>query len=75
NDKLIPYMINIREIKYFRVFNRWGQLVFETKTTGQGWDGIFKGQLQLTDTYQWIAEGVANDGQIIKRAGNSILLR
>ena len=75
NDKLQPFTVNIKELKYFRIFNRWGQLVFETNSIGQGWDGIFKGQPQPLDTYQWIAEGIGNDGQPVKRAGNSVLLR
>src|SRR5690606_16448342 len=53
NDKLFPIPVNIRELKYFRVFNRWGQLVFETNVLREGWDGIFKGQPQVQDTYTW----------------------
>ena len=75
NDRLLPFTVNIKELKYFRIFNRWGQLVFETNSIGQGWDGIFKGQPQPLDTYQWIAEGIGNDGLPVKRAGNSVLLR
>jgi gliding motility-associated-like protein len=75
NDQLSVFLVNMRELKYFRIFNRWGQLVFETNSNGQGWNGFFKGQAQPADTYQWIAEGVGNDGKIIKRAGNSVLIR
>src|SRR5258705_11064585 len=75
NDKLYPLTVNIREIKYFRIFNRWGQLVFETNVIGQGWDGIFKGRPQLMDTYTWTAEAIGVSGRIIKRAGNSVLIR
>ena len=75
NDKLFPFGINLKELKYFRVFNRWGQLVFETRTIGQGWDGVFKGIPQGIDTYKWIVEGISKDGEMIKRAGNSVLIR
>ena len=75
NDKLITFTVNLKELRYFRIFNRWGQLVFETNIIGQGWDGMFKGQLQGIDTYQWIAEGIGNDGQVVKRAGNAVLIR
>ncbi len=75
NDKLYPLAICIKELKYFRVFNRWGQLVFETKTIGQGWDGIFNGSPQVMDVYTWILEADGVDGVHYKLAGNSILMR
>ncbi len=75
NDKLFLYGVNLQVLRYFRVFNRWGQLVFETNTISHGWDGVFKGMPQAIDTYKWIVEGISNDGQIIKRSGNSVLLR
>jgi gliding motility-associated-like protein len=75
NDKLFPLTQNIRELKYFRIFNRWGQLVFETNAIGIGWDGIFNGKPQVIDVYTWTAEAVGISGKVIKRAGNSVLLR
>ena len=75
NDKLYPLTICIKELKYFRVFNRWGQLVFETSTIGQGWDGIFNGSPQVMDVYTWTLEADGVDGVHYKLAGNSILMR
>ena len=75
NDKLYPLPVCIKELKYFRVFNRWGHLVFETNILGQGWDGIFHGQPQTMDTYSWRLEAVGNDGKYHKREGNSVLIR
>jgi gliding motility-associated-like protein len=75
NDKLFPLTVNIRELKYFRVFNRWGQLVFETNMIGQGWDGIFQGKPAVMDVYTWTVEAIGVDGKYIKKAGNSVLIR
>ena len=75
NDKLFPIPVKIRELKFFRVFNRWGQLVFETNILRNGWDGIFKGQPQVMDTYTWTLEAIGEDGKYYKRAGNSVLIR
>ncbi|MEQ1678584.1 MAG: T9SS type B sorting domain-containing protein, partial [Chitinophagaceae bacterium] len=75
NDQLRPLTLNIREIRYFRIFNRWGELVFETNVMGQGWDGIYKGKPGVMDTYTWTAEAIGTDGKIIRRSGNSVLLR
>jgi len=75
NDYLFPFVTCIRELKYFRVFNRWGQLVFETNAIGQGWNGIFNGKPQVIDTYTWTAEAIGVDGSTIKRSGNSVLIK
>ncbi|MCW3119643.1 MAG: hypothetical protein JWM28_3725, partial [Chitinophagaceae bacterium] len=75
NDKLFPIPVNIKELKYFRVFNRWGQLMFETNVLRDGWNGIFKGQPQVSDTYTWTVEALGEDGKTYRRSGNSVLLR
>jgi gliding motility-associated-like protein len=36
---------------YFAVFNRWGQLLFETKDFEQGWDGIYDGEAVQSGVY------------------------
>jgi gliding motility-associated-like protein len=38
----------------FRVYNRWGQLVFESKSWRDKWDGRIKGQPQASDVYVWL---------------------
>jgi gliding motility-associated-like protein len=75
NDLLRPILINIKELTYFRIFNRWGELVYETNASGQGWNGIYKGKPQVMDTYTWTAQGIGISGTVIKRTGNSVLLR
>ena len=75
NDKLFPFTVNIKTLTYFRVFNRWGQLMFETKQLGEGWDGNYKGMKQPIDVYTWIAEGIGTDGTVIRKTGNSALMR
>lgn len=75
NDKLTPLSYNISKINYFRVFNRWGQLVFETNVQGDGWDGIFNGVPQASDVFTWTVEGLGTDGRTYKKQGSSILLR
>jgi gliding motility-associated-like protein len=74
NDKLIPRLVGITELLYFKVYNRWGQLLYSTGIVGEGWDGTYRGAKQPMDTYVWMAEGKDIDGNIIKRAGNFILL-
>ncbi|MHA4846117.1 T9SS type B sorting domain-containing protein, partial [Flavitalea antarctica] len=75
NDKLAPKFINVKQFRYFKVFNRWGQLVFQTTVIGEGWDGVFKGVRQPMETYSWILECVDNNGKTIKASGKTILIR
>jgi gliding motility-associated-like protein len=75
NDIIKPIMLGMRSLKYFRVFNRWGQAVFATSEQGRGWDGSFKGSQQDPGTYVWMAEGETYMGEVIKKQGTIILLR
>jgi len=75
NDLLRPILVGIPTINYFRIYNRWGQLIYETKNIGQGWDGRFKGTAQPIETYTWVFEGLDYEGQIIRESGKSTLLR
>ena len=75
NDLLRPVAVNIPDIKYFRVYNRWGQLVFQTNTAGEGWNGIYKNVPQPMETYTWIFEGTDANGTVIKASGKTLLIR
>jgi len=75
NDYLHPVLMGIKEIRYFRVYNRWGELVYESKTDRPGWDGTFRGVKQPTQTLVWMAEGLGVDGKIYTKKGTAVLLR
>jgi gliding motility-associated-like protein len=75
NDRLIPVPVGIASYNYFRVFNRWGQLVFSTKRLNEGWDGKIAGKEQATGTYVWMIEGVTKDNRVISKKGTVSLLR
>lgn len=75
NDIIKPILLGMRSLKHFRVFNRWGQVVFATSMQGKGWDGTFKGNPQDAGTYVWMAEGETYTGQVIKKQGTVVLLR
>lgn len=75
NDVLMPYFLNVRQLVLFKVFNRWGQQVFQTNIIGEGWDGTIKGVLQPAETYSWVLECIDFDGKVIKQSGRSLLIR
>jgi gliding motility-associated-like protein len=74
NDILKPICIGMKSLIYFKIFNRYGELVFETSTFNKGWNGFFKGRLQENATFVWIVEAVDFKSNIIQRKGTSIML-
>lgn len=59
NDFLLPVFSgsNVDLNTYqFRVFNRWGEVVFATENIQHGWDGLFKGDPCIQGTYSWELE-------------------
>lgn len=75
NDVLRPVMFGIKQLHYFRVFNRWGQLFYETQTIKQGWDGRFKNTRQEMQTLVWVVEALGVDGKIYTKKGTTVLIR
>lgn len=75
NDFLKPIIFGIKKLNYFRIFNRIGELMYETNTNRQGWDGSYKGTKQDAQTFVWMVEVLAGDGNIYTNKGTTILLR
>lgn len=75
NDRIFPICVGVQSLTFFRIFNRWGQLVFSTNQMGAGWDGRLGGQLQGTGNYVFMVEGVDYNGEKIFKKGNLMLIR
>ncbi|MEN9598801.1 MAG: hypothetical protein RL596_1112 [Bacteroidota bacterium] len=75
NDRLSPILIGIAELNYFRIWNRWGQLVFEAKTAKPGWDGTVAGIPQLTGTFIWEISATDGTGKPVREKGLVTILR
>lgn len=75
NDWAAPIAVGIAHISYFRIFNRWGQLVFSTTENGRGWDGRINGTEQASATYVWIVGAVDYKGQPFVDRGTITLIR
>jgi gliding motility-associated-like protein len=58
----------------FRVFHRYGQVIFETHTAGKSWDGKFKGQRQPAGVYVWMVEFIDPSGQKKRYKGTTTLI-
>jgi gliding motility-associated-like protein len=75
NDKLYVYLAGIQDFHFFKVFNKYGQLMFETRNQDTPWDGRTNGTAQPLGAYAWIAEGVDINGKTITQTGSVMLLR
>ena len=75
NDLLRPITIGIEEIYSFKVFNRYGQIVFSWSPLSKGWDGMFKFIPQDPGTFIWQFVGRGIDGMNYTQKGFVILMR
>jgi gliding motility-associated-like protein len=75
NDILRAIPVGIKEFRFFKVFNRWGQMIFFTKDPSNGWDGKIKGINQPTSTYVWMAEAIDYTGKTIFKKGIITVIR
>lgn len=74
NDIFRVIPVGMTRPDYFRVFNRYGQIVFETNQYMKGWDGRYKGVLQQSGTYVWVLKGYDKNGRPIEMKGTVLLI-
>lgn len=74
NDKLYVRGNYIDEMEFY-IYNRWGELVFETKDKNVGWDGTYKGELLRTDVYGYYLKCICYGREEYFTKGNITLLR
>lgn len=75
NDVIRPVLIGMKSLTYFRVYNRFGELVYITSKFEEGWNGVFKGKPQDTATFVWVAQGITYKGDVINKKGHVVLIR
>ncbi len=75
NDVFRPVQLGMKYLHYFKIYNRFGQLVFSTTLLNAGWDGKVNGKPQNPDIYVWIAEGIDYENKQIFKKGTVALIR
>jgi gliding motility-associated-like protein len=76
NDIMYARGFGIKKLLHFKIYNRWGQLLFFTQDENIGWDGFYKGQLQPVDTYYYnVSAESFIPGKILSFEGNFLLLK
>jgi gliding motility-associated-like protein len=74
NDLLFVRGLKVSEV-YFTVYNRWGEMVFETKDKSQGWDGIYNGRPADVGVFGWYLKVKCINGEEAFKKGNVTLIR
>ncbi len=59
----------------FRIYSRWGELVFDGRTPAEKWDGSFNGRVSPADVYIWTLEYTTKLLGSVKKSGDVGLLR
>jgi gliding motility-associated-like protein len=80
NDRFYPRGKGIQIIQSFRVYNRWGQLVYEQRNInlndkGNGWDGTYKGSALPPDVFVYTIDAICDTGEPISWKGDIALIR
>ncbi|WP_231491818.1 gliding motility-associated C-terminal domain-containing protein [Pedobacter sp. Leaf170] len=75
NNRLYPFFTSIQKLGSFKVYNKWGLLVYQTNDMStDGWDGQVKSRMQPLETYSWFADGVDVLGNKFQTKGKTVLI-
>lgn len=74
NDIFYPFVKFVTDY-HFVIFNRWGELIFETNDVNIGWDGYYKGTMCQQDVYVWKIDLKYTNGKKLSKAGDVTLVR
>jgi gliding motility-associated-like protein len=75
NDRLKPLLMGFVKVNYFRVFDRWGKLLFTMNSDQPGWDGRSNNQPVENQTLVWMIEAVDVDGVVHTKQGTTVIVR
>lgn len=60
---------------HLRIYNRWGNMIFESNSKDNGWDGTYKGKPQVPEAYAYVLDVTFKDGSAHQKQGSVLLLR
>ncbi|GDX51907.1 hypothetical protein LBMAG27_09540 [Bacteroidota bacterium] len=75
NDFLKVIRLGMFDLTYLRIYNRWGEVVFESHNISEWWDGKFNGEQCEVGVYTYMMEGEGYNHKHIERRGNITLVR
>jgi gliding motility-associated-like protein len=74
NRIFLPGIIDHVDQYHLMIFNRWGEMIFESHDQEIGWDGYYQGKLAKQDVYIWKVTGTYSDGRGFTKTGDVTLL-
>lgn len=74
NANFRPQYQDVETFK-MQIFNRWGQLMFETTDINVGWDGTFNGTIAPEGLYTWVSKGRFVSGKEYTKTGQVLILK
>jgi gliding motility-associated-like protein len=74
NDLLLVYGNDLAAIA-MKIFNQWGELIYETRDQSKGWDGTYKGKQQPIGVYVYVVNVTLKDGSTVVKKGSLSLVR
>jgi len=75
NDVFTIRYTGVNDISILRIYNRWGELVFETTDINRYWDGTFRGKQLNPGVYVYYLEGTCLNEEEFRRTGNVTILK
>lgn len=75
NDEFRIRVTGYFKLNGLKIFNRWGQLVFESRDLNLVWNGKKNGQNVPVATYYWVIEGIDLNGKFLRQSGSVTLIR
>lgn len=75
NDIIKPYLVKMKDLKKFVIYNRFGNIIFSTTQEGVGWNGMYQGRYLDNGVYVWVIEYTTIDGELKLEKGTITLIR
>jgi gliding motility-associated-like protein len=80
NDLFYPRGKGVKLVKFFRIFNRAGEMIFERRNfqlndASQGWDGTYMGKMLANEVLVYASDMVCNAGETFSIKGTVMLIR
>jgi gliding motility-associated-like protein len=74
NDVFLPLLRGVTNFEML-IFNRWGELLFQSTSPSVGWDGYYQGRLCQQDVYVYRITAEFETGEKLVKVGDVNLIR